>query len=131
MTKTRGHYDPIKDTHIKDTHIKDNTYKGVVISKEIITPAEEMRKFLNLEEFPDEIINAISEKITLPPQIVKNELLKFKSYWAELNKTGTKQRWEMEKTFELKRRLATWFSKVNQFNQRSNSKGKPIYNTLQ
>jgi len=119
---------------VRDTY-KDNKVLRITNTKDnkegIITPADEMILFLNLEEFPNEMIVAISEKTKQPESIVKNELLKFRSYWAELNKTGTKQRWEMEKTFELKRRLATWFSKANQFNQRSNQKGKTIYNTLQ
>ena len=43
------------------------------------------------------------------------------SYWTELNKTGTKQRWELERTFDVKRRLANWFNNVSKF---SGSKSK-------
>lgn len=32
----------------------------------------------------------------------------FFDYWSELNKSGTKMRYELEKTWELPRRLATW-----------------------
>lgn len=35
-------------------------------------------------------------------------LLKFFNYWSELNKSGTKMRFELEKTWEIEKRLATW-----------------------
>jgi uncharacterized protein YdaU (DUF1376 family) len=38
-------------------------------------------------------------------------LNKFVSYWTEKNKSGTKMRYELEKTFEITRRLATWASR--------------------
>jgi hypothetical protein len=40
-----------------------------------------------------------------------DEVDKFVDYWTERNKSGTKQRWEIEKTFELSRRLKTWFNR--------------------
>jgi hypothetical protein len=43
---------------------------------------------------------------------ISAELDKFVNYWTERNKSGTKERWEMEKTFEVKRRLSTWFSRI-------------------
>ena len=39
----------------------------------------------------------------------------FYSYWTEPNKSGTKLRFEMEKTWELERRLERW--KKNNFNK--------------
>lgn len=48
--------------------------------------------------------------------LIKKEVGKFCDYWTEPNKALTKQRWEMEKTFEVKRRLKTWFSNLNKFN---------------
>lgn len=35
-------------------------------------------------------------------------IIAFYNYWVEKNPKGTKMRFEMEKTFELSRRLATW-----------------------
>lgn len=32
----------------------------------------------------------------------------FFNYWSEPNKTGKKMRWEMEKTWDLARRLKRW-----------------------
>jgi len=54
-------------------------------------------------------------------EIFKKEVFKFKNYsqdilyefleyWTEPNKSGTKMRFEMEKTWDLKRRLSRWSS---------------------
>lgn len=45
----------------------------------------------------------------------KDMLNKFYSYWSELNKPGTKMKWELQQTFEVKKRLATWAARDNQF----------------
>lgn len=46
---------------------------------------------------------------------VKAEMKKFISYWTEPNKSGTKVRWQMEKTFDVRRRLATWFGRAGKY----------------
>lgn len=39
----------------------------------------------------------------------KDEMVKlFFDYWSELNKSETKMRWELEKTFQITNRLANW-----------------------
>lgn len=45
-----------------------------------------------------------------PEQLARTELKKFIAYWTEPNPTGTKQKWQLEKTFEVGRRLKKWFS---------------------
>ena len=35
----------------------------------------------------------------------------FVNYWTEKNKSGTKMRFELEKVFEVSKRLATWASR--------------------
>jgi hypothetical protein len=47
----------------------------------------------------------------------KTMVADFISYWAEKNKTASKMRFEMEKVFEIPRRLSTWASKDKTFNQ--------------
>ena len=37
-------------------------------------------------------------------------------YWSEPNRSKTKLRYELEKTFELGRRLATWAANQKKFN---------------
>lgn len=38
----------------------------------------------------------------------KEMLREFYNYWIELNKSGTKMRYELQQTFEISKRLATW-----------------------
>lgn len=41
----------------------------------------------------------------------------FLDYWTEPNKSGTKMRWELEKTWDTARRLKTWASRSKIFNK--------------
>ena len=40
--------------------------------------------------------------------ITGKDIQEFVLYWTESNKSGTKERWETEKTFDVKRRLLKW-----------------------
>ena len=51
--------------------------------------------------------------------VARREIGKFIGYWTELNPSGTKQRWQMQKTFEVNKRLATWFGNSEKFGRRS------------
>ena len=44
----------------------------------------------------------------------------FYNYWSELNKSGTKMRWEQQQTWELSRRLGTWERRDSQYNKQAN-----------
>lgn len=110
----------------KDNKVyKDNKYinKENKEREKKLSPAEEMRLFLDEKDYLERIANLIVEKSGIQQDIVLRELYNFKSYWSELNKSGKKQRWELERTFELKRRLSTWFRNFNKFNK---PKGKNI-----
>jgi len=41
-------------------------------------------------------------------KISKQDIAEFVLYWTEPNKSGKKERWETEKTFDVKRRLLKW-----------------------
>ena len=60
---------------------------------------------------------------TLIPFVAKygKEMVRaFFDYWSEPNKSNSKMRYELERTWDLARRLGTWASRDNQFNNRSN-----------
>lgn len=50
-----------------------------------------------------------------PKDLLWTEIQKFERYWTEKNKTGKQQLWEMNKTFEVDRRLVTWFGRIKSF----------------
>lgn len=84
------------------------------------TPSKEAESFF-LEENPyQELLSVFSkdhDKV-----IIEKEFKKFILYWTELNKSGTKQRWQLEKTFEVKRRLLTWLSRMDKFSNKVDKK---------
>lgn len=67
-------------------------------------------------------INKISFNEMLIPFIedLNTEYDNFFSYWTEKNKKG-KERWEMEKFFDLSRRITTWMNNKSKFNNNGNS----------
>lgn len=105
-----------------DVSKKDNTKDIVNINTSITyhtsngseqKPLVESRVFFQeLQEkgqkFSD-LVSFISSKYQVAPAYIAEELVAFCSYWTESNHSGTKQRWQLQKTFEPKRRLVTWF----------------------
>lgn len=85
-------------------------------------PAQVTNDFLNIPEKQEEFISKLLEK-GVNEQVARQEVKKFVSYWTELNGSGSKQRWQMQKTFEVQKRLATWFGKVGKFDK---PKGRQI-----
>ena len=50
----------------------------------------------------------------------KQMIRAFYDYWSELNKSGTKMKWELERTWELDRRLKKWERKDSEYNGKTN-----------
>ena len=90
------------------------------------TPSEIAKDFFNNEAKRKELGLALADKYNVDIQTIASEIRKFTLYWTELNKLGIKQRWEIEKTFEVGRRLEKWFSNIRQFNKPNEKKGVSI-----
>lgn len=88
------------------------------------TPAQTMEDFVLSVETKTESITELASRIgtayKIPADQVSAEFDKFVNYWCELTKDGKKKRWQLEKTFEVKRRLATWFTNVAKFSNTKN-----------
>lgn len=81
--------------------------KKVAQKKEKIAPKEK-----DIAEREQEFRLAASiYNATYGEQLVKE----FCDYWTEPTTGGKKLRWEMQKTWDLKRRLATWYSNEQKF----------------
>ena len=57
--------------------------------------------------------------------VSNNDKENFFLYWSELNKSGTKQKYELEKTWDLKRRLKRWSN--SSFNKKEKGIKFPDY----
>lgn len=83
------------------------------------TPSQKMIDFVTSVTYKDklyyELLDDLEEKWKVPSENLSAELDKFVSYWTELNGSGKKQRWEMQKVFEVQRRLSTWFQNANKY----------------
>ncbi len=115
----------VSDTSIDTSIYTPNNHKSkTIIHKSKIknhnTPSEKMKEFIKSIEDGDEghsdLVKWLEQR-GVNPTVANRELIKFVAYWTELNKSGTKQRWELEKTFEVQKRLTTWFSRIKDFNK--------------
>jgi phage replication O-like protein O len=100
----------IQKTVTKDTITKDRE-----------TPAQEAQDFFNNIDKQAKLVLLLVSK-GMNELTAAKEIQKFISFWTERNKTGTKQKWEMQDTFEIKRRLTTWFSNADKFNKTTNQR---------
>lgn len=90
------------------------------------TPSQEAAMFFENSKSQEDCSVYMSSK-GIDRVTSDREIAKFVRYWTEPTKNGKKQRWELQKTFEVKRRLVTWFGnlqKQGSFN--SESKGITI-----
>lgn len=89
-----------------------------------ICPRKEAEEFFNNEDKRNIIIDKIVERYGSNRDTIKREVDKFTSYWTEKNKSGTKHKWELQETFEVRRRLVTWLNKDygNNFDKSNKSK---------
>ena len=70
-----------------------------------------------LEGRKEDFYNSLIPYVT---QYGKEMVRAFFNYWSEPNKSNSKMRFELERTWDTARRLTTWASRDNQFNNRSN-----------
>jgi phage replication O-like protein O len=104
-----------KDTLTKATTTKENNYKGIeAVKLSTPTPAQDADRFFNSPEKREPVISMMMEKLKLPEQVVRSEMDRFVMYWTEPERSGKRVRWEREPTFEVRRRLVTWFSRAIQ-----------------
>lgn len=123
-------------TDTKDKiHSKDNIQKKegapAILAKTFFKGVQDLREAMKDKkpvESKEGIITAkfLKELQSKYPDAAKDiiwrEINRFERYWTEKNATGTKELWQMKKTFEIDRRLVTWFGKVNSINNGGNSK---------
>jgi len=115
----------VRDNEISIIRAKSGSKGGFAKSKNIakdIAKSEANNENENENEIKDKDINEDERKecnILKREAKFKSEVFEFKkypdvmldkfvNYWTEKNKSGTKMRYELEKTFEITKRLATW-----------------------
>lgn len=108
---------------VKESKVKESKDSGEKISP---TPAEETEKFFSNKEIQKATAEYLARNSSISLEDAMEEINKFINYWVERTKSGKKERWQIEKTFEVKRRLTTWMSNRDKFQQKkSNLKYSP------
>jgi DNA-binding MarR family transcriptional regulator len=108
----------------KETGLNSNIYNNTNNIESKLSPKKEMELFLTSKECFDYVVKLYAEKLNVPKDQVKFEINKFTAYWTEPTPSGKKTRWEMQKTWDLNRRLLTWFAKKKEWNQSKVNKRK-------
>ena len=93
-------YDKHMENENININIDINKNEDIIKKREIKFKSE---VFEYLEKYSEEMLN------------------KFCNYWTELNKSKTKMRFELERVFEISKRLATWSSRDNNFKKTTNT----------
>lgn len=102
---------PVPKTVHKEEPIKKNLEED---KREAIlspTPKQESEMFFSDQGRQSEVAELLVSR-GVPQEAARAEIAKFVGYWTEPNSTGTKQRWQLQKTFEVKRRLVTWMQRA-------------------
>jgi hypothetical protein len=109
----------------------DSIYKLITNNLKLLTDNKDsFEKFIESLSKGDVSENTLEKRqvnfyndLTLFVEKYPSEMLrKFYNYWSELNKSKTKMRFEMQKTWELSKRLATWASNNNTFKKSNGNK---------
>lgn len=110
------------NVNVNDNDNKNNkkTPKGVKKEKEVAasaaTPEEELKKRAEV------LYNTLVPYVSM---YGKDMIRQFYDYWTEPNKSRTKMRYELERTWDTKRRLNTWASRENINRRRTNYDTNP------
>ena len=110
LNNNRTHYKNNKN--IKNNKNDKNIKNEEEDKSEIpISPPPKIVK-LSIEEREKNFYNEIAEFTTkYEPEMLRA----FFNYWSEKNKGGAKMRFELEKTFEISKRLTTWKNRQQNF----------------
>ena len=115
-TDDTRYHPPVNRIRIYNKNNKE--YKSKSATQSVATPSQESDNFFKNEETQKKAIDYLTTK-GFNPNYALTEIKKFISYWTEPTKSGKKQRWETEKTYDVRRRLATWLNNSNKFNRSS------------
>lgn len=100
----------------KNIYNKNNKEDIKSVTQSVTTPSQESENFFKNEDMQKKAIDYLTTK-GFNQEFTRTEINKFISYWTEPTRSGKKQRWETEKTYDVRRRLATWLNNSNKFNR--------------
>lgn len=123
-----GRLGGLKSGEARRSKMKQNEANASTVKQNEANEAVNVNVNVNVNE-KDNDINSRKLKFasTLEPYLAKlgrDTLNEFYAYWTEPNKSNTRFRYEMEKTWDLERRLSTWVKNQKPLNFSSNQQQK-------
>lgn len=116
VEKNVTHYESVRNTpKVNISKVKESKVDSKSGDKSP-TPSSSLKNTMDArrEDFKNELSNYL--------QVYGAKILnEFYSYWTEPNKSKTKMRWELEKAFEISRRLSTWAQRDKNFSNNKNN----------
>jgi hypothetical protein len=109
-----------------ETDIDSDTDSDSERGAPALTPSQTAKTFFHDPNEQEALALRIAEAKSAPVEPVRSEIRKFVGYWTERNRSGTKQRWELQRTFEVYRRIATWMEKVDKFDPVKRGRGATV-----
>lgn len=107
--QVRNGYDTINNNDNNDNNDKNETLVVKTTTHPMVTFfTMKEEKHPAYEQFADEV----GLKYKVPREKVLFEFEKFFNYWRQKNPSGKKELWQMQKVFDVKSRLNTWFSNI-------------------
>ena len=112
---SRRLYDHIEEINTKSQKAKQSASKRWVDANAMQTQSDRNASISISKSKSKNKVNNIKERIVAFKNAInqienidKEDKDNFFMYWSELNKSGSKQRWELEKTWDLSRRIKRW-----------------------
>ena len=105
-----------------------NTYKNNnKISKDILLDEKTKKSFLEIFQEKilenNEFLEKVKTKFEITNESLKSSAENFLIYWTEKNENWRKERWQMQKTFDIQKRFFMWLSNEKKWrNNKSLSK---------
>ena len=118
ITKTR---EELKNKYSKNIYSENSENEK--------TPKEKSEEFFQKKEKQEELIQFLVKEKNMPAGMAETRVTEFVQYWTERTQNGKKQKWEMEKTFELSKRLANWFKMGEKFEKNRSPQRHQAYST--
>lgn len=106
-----------REGELKKQVSRNNSWETthVVVATDVaLTPAQYAEKFFAKDPATMKAEADFFTERGATTAVIREQFLRFLHYWMELTPGGKKQRWQTQKTFEIRRRLVTWFDRIEQ-----------------
>ncbi len=111
----------LEENQTTEISVYENSESSELEKKEKSSAKKEKKDFkaLFLENLTWDFYESIKTKFQISDQNIKSSAENFILYWTEKNTNGRKEKWEMQKTFDIKRRFYFWLNNQKNFTNKN------------